>query len=89
MSLRQIKKYKRITPDVRVIIPQLYEQFAPLYKNEGFRVWLWKGIRRYQYLGCKSETEVEGPFKPKCKKCNKFMELMLIGLKDTKFYEFP
>ena len=41
-SLKQLKKYKLNFPDTRVIIPADYIRFAPLYKNEGFRVYLWK-----------------------------------------------
>lgn len=87
-SLRQIKKYQNKFNDVRVIIPIEYEKFVPLYKNEGFRVYFWKAIRKYQCLRCKNETEIEGPFEPKCKKCNKYSKHRLIGLKDAKFDEF-
>jgi len=87
-SLRQIKKYRNITPDVRVIIPKEYEMFAPFYVNEGFRVWFWEATRKWQCLRCKNITEIEGPFTPKCMKCKTYSPNRLIGLKDTKFEEF-
>jgi len=89
-SLRQIKNYKHKFTDVRVIIPagKEYERFAPLYKNESFRVWLWKAIRVWQCLRCGNETEKEGAIQPKCEKCNKHTKHKLIGLKDTTFEEF-
>jgi len=89
-SLRQIKNYKNKFADVRVIIPagKEYETFAPLYKNEGFRVWLWKAIRVWQCLICGNVTEKEGAIPPKCKKCNKHTAHGLIELKDIKFDEY-
>jgi len=89
-SLRQIKNYKSKFADVRVIIPagKEYERFAPLYKNEGFRVWLWKAIRVWQCLRCENVTEKEGAIQPKCNKCNKYTEHELIELKDIKFDEY-
>ena len=91
-SLRQVKKYKNNFGDVRVIIPQKYIRFAPLYKNEGFRVYLWKAKRQWECLRCGTVTEKEGPIQPKCKnvKCkNKSRtEFTLIGLKGAEVYEY-
>jgi len=89
-SLRQIKNYKKKFADVRVIIPagKEYERFAPLYKNEGFRVWLWKATRVWQCLRCGNVTEKEGEIQPKCEECNKYIPHKLIELKGTTFEEF-
>jgi hypothetical protein len=86
-SLRQIKKYKMRYPDTRVIIPEDYRRFAPLYKNEGITVYLWKAKRRWHCLRCGTETDKEGPVAPRCSKksCdNKSLsDYRLIGLKDV------
>ena len=87
-SLRQVKKYRRIAPDVRVVIPKEYEKFASLYANEGFRVWLWKATRKYECLRCGNVTTIEGPYKPKCGKCEKYTKHRLIDLADAAFLEF-
>jgi len=89
-SLRQIKNYNKEFFDVRVIIPagKEYEMFAPLYKNEGFRVWFWQAVRVWQCLRCGNVTEKAGPIQPKCNKCKKYTEHRLIELKDVKFDEF-
>jgi hypothetical protein len=93
-SLQQVKKYKQKFEDTRVIIPKDYERFAPLYKKEGFRVYLWKAKRRWQCLKCGMETVKEGPVTPKCSdsnpKCsnNNPNGFRLIGLKDTEIEEF-
>jgi len=91
-SLRQIKKYRRNSKDfndVVVIIPKKYEQFAPLYKLEGFRVYLWKATRIWE-CRCKEVTEDERTVKPKCLSC-KSTELEFKGVKDVKFepFEYP
>jgi len=91
-SLRQVKKYRVRFDDTRVIIPEDYGKFAPLYKHEGFRVYLWKAIRRWQCLKCGTETTKEGRVIPKCsnQKCGNHnqAEFRLIGLKDTTIEEF-
>ena len=91
-SLKQLKKYKINFPDTRVIIPKDYERFAPLYKKEGFRVYLWKAIRRWQCLKCGIETVKEGPITPicsnsKCKNHNQ-NEFRLVGVEDANIEEF-
>jgi hypothetical protein len=88
-SLRQVKKYRRITSDVRVVIPEEFANFAPLYTNEGFRIWFWKGKRILECLRCKNKIEIEGPYEPKCPSCdNKTTKHRLVGLKDVDFIEF-
>jgi len=91
-SLRQVKKYKYRFNGVTVIIPDECKRFAPLYKNEGFRVFLWKTKRRWQCLRCGTETVREGPVTPKCSnsKCknNSQNEFRLVGLRDTDFEEY-
>jgi hypothetical protein len=89
-SLRQIKKYKRKFTDTRIIIPNDFKRFAPLYKHEGFRVYLWRAKRRWECLRCGCENESEGPVTPKCRQCknNSPNEFRLIGLKDTSINEF-
>jgi hypothetical protein len=89
-SLRQIKKYKGKFADTRIIIPNDFKRFAPLYKHEGFRVYLWKAKRRWECLRCGYENESEGPITPKCQQCknNSPNEFRLIGLKDISINEF-
>lgn len=89
-SLKQVKKYKGEFQDTRVIIPDDFRRFAPLYRNEGFRVYLWRAKRRWQCLRCGKENEKEGPVTPKCSCGNHSQnEFRLIGLKDTEITEFP
>ena len=89
-SLRQIKKYKGKFEDTRIIIPEDFKRFAPLYKHEGFRVYLWKAKRMWQCLRCGAETLKEGPVAPKCQKCNNSAtnDFRLVGLKDPVVKEF-
>lgn len=89
-SLRQVKKYKSRFKDTIVIIPNDYKRFAPLYKNQEIRVFLWKAKRKWQCLRCSTETVKEGPVVPKCSKCQNHSQsaFRLIGLKDTKIEEF-
>ncbi len=90
-SLRQLKKYKAKFRDTRVIIPEEYKRFAPIYKNEGFRVYLWKAKRKWQCLKCGTITEKEGPIQPQCKnedcKNKNRNEFRLVGLQDTEILE--
>lgn len=91
-SLKQIKRYKRKFEDTRIIIPVDYRRFAPLFKSEGFRVYLWNATRRWQCLRCGTETLKEGPVTPLCsnKSCKNRSQsdFRLIGLKDTRIEEF-
>jgi hypothetical protein len=90
-SLWQVKNYKRKFQTI-VIIPKEYERFAPLYKNEGFKVHLWKANRKWQCLRCGAETIKEGPVIPKCSgsECNNHnpKEFRLVGLKDADIQEY-
>ena len=92
-SLRQVKKYKAKYEDTRVIIPEDYERYAPLYKNEGFSVYLWKAKRKWQCARCEAFTEKKGPTAPKCsnQKCknNKSDDFRLVGLKDAEIEPYP
>lgn len=65
-SLRQVKKYRDRFPDTRIIIPEEYQRFAPLYKNEGFRVYLWNATRVWQCMVCGDLAYEVGPIPPKC-----------------------
>lgn len=87
-SLQQVKKYKGKFPDTRVIIPEEYKRFAPFYKHEDFRVYLWKATRMWQCMRCKTITEKEGPFQPKCKKCKKYTKHRLMRLRDVDVNEY-
>ena len=88
--MRQIKDYKTKFYDTRIIIPDEYKRFAPLYRNEQFRVYLWKAERKWQCLRCGTETLKEGPVAPQCSKCNNHSHdgFRLIGLKNTTIEEF-
>ena len=91
-SLRQVKRYKGKFDDTRVIIPKEYEKFAPLYKNEDFRVWIWTAKRKWQCLRCGTINVKEGPFPPKCKgktcKSKNLSDYRLIGLEDAHIEEY-
>lgn len=88
-SLKQLKKYKINFLDTRIIIPKDYERFASLYKNEGFRVYLWKAERIWQCLKCEAATAKEGPIFPKCSGCGTHgsNDFRLIGLKNLTIEE--
>lgn len=88
-SLQQVKKYKIKFKDTRVIIPEEYKRFAPLYKHEGFRVYLWNAMRKWHCLRCGAITEKEGPVQPKCKCKNKSRnDFRLVGVKEADVEEF-
>ena len=91
-SLRQVKNYKHKFNDIRVIIPYEYERFAPLYKNEGFRVWLWQAKRKWKCLRCGTITVNKSRVPPQCKnkKCNNKSrdEFDLVGLENADFNEY-
>jgi len=91
-SLRQLRKYRLNFPDTRIIIPKEFERFAPLYEKAGFRVYLWKAVRKWQCLRCGTETRKEGPVTPKCSnsKCNNNSrnEFRLVGLQNADVEEY-
>jgi len=86
-SLQQVKKYKE-KYNVIVVIPKEYERFVPLYRNEGFRVFLWKATRIWECMRCGHLSYVDRPIKPKCssKDCNS-PEQRLKGIKNAEFEE--
>ena len=49
-SLRQVKKYNRIsrTREIEIILPSEYKRFAPLYLNKRIQVYLWTANRIWQ-----------------------------------------
>lgn len=96
-SVKQVKKYKNKFEDVRVIIPEKYKLFAPLYKNEEFRVYLWKAKRKWQCLRCGTINVNESRVPPKCegkysegRPCDNRSrdEFDLVGLEDADVYEY-
>jgi rubrerythrin len=89
-SLKQIKKYKGKFEDTRIIISADYGRFAPLFRNEGFRIYLWKASRRWQCLRCGTETIKEGPVTPICPKCKNHSqnEFRLVGLANADIKEY-
>jgi hypothetical protein len=90
-SLKQIKKYKGRFEDTRIIIPADFRRFAPLFKNEGFRVYLWYANRKWQCLKCGTETVKDGPVTPVCSnqtcKNHNQNDFRLVGLKDVRIEE--
>jgi len=86
-SLQQVKKYKG-KYGVIVVIPKEYERFVPLYKNEGFEVYLWRAIRIWECMQCGHPSYVEKPIRPKCsaKGCDS-KEQRLKGIKNAEFVE--
>jgi hypothetical protein len=86
-----VKKYQRKF-DTRAIIPYEYERFAPLYKNEGVRVWLWQAERKWKCLRCGTITVNKSRVPPKCKndecKNNRRDEFDLVGLENADFNEY-
>jgi hypothetical protein len=96
-SLKQTKKYYARYNDVRIIIPKSYERFAPFYKNERIRVYLWSAKRKWKCLRCGTITENESRVPPQCSgkkgngqtcNSNRHKDFDLIGVKDTKIKEF-
>ena len=87
-SLRQIKKYARRFKEVIIVIPKEYERFAVLYKNEGFRVYLWEATRIWECMRCGNTTEERKSIKPKCsRKSCRSTEQRLKGVKNVTFKE--
>jgi hypothetical protein len=96
-SLRQVKSYKDKFSDTRVIIPETYKRFAPLYKKEEFRVYLWRAKRKWKCLRCQKINVNQSRIPPKCEgkdsegnPCtNKSRdEFDLVGVKDADVYEY-
>ena len=89
-SLRQVKKYRDKFPDTRIIIPKSHQRYAPLYKNEGLRVFLWSGKRKWKCLRCETVTLNENRVPPRCDKCNNYnkSDFELVGLENADVNEF-
>lgn len=91
-SLRQVKKYQDKFPDTVVIIPDSYQRFAPLYKNEGIRVFLWTGKRKWKCLRCETITLNESRIPPRCQntECNNNSksDFELVGLENADVNEY-
>jgi len=79
-SMRQLQKYKQVY-EVKVVIPKMYEKFAPLYENDGIEVFLWSGDRCWRCMRCGKDFCIEGNYKPKCPDCNKG-DVMLFKLQN-------
>jgi hypothetical protein len=88
-SMRQIKKYRKISREIHVIIPRAEENFAPLYRNEGFRVWLWEATRIWECMRCGAVKEENKILQPRCSETScRSSEQRLKGLKNAKFADF-
>lgn len=89
-SLRQAKKYRDKFPDTRIIIPKSNQRYAPLYKNEGLRVFLWSGKRKWKCLRCETVSLNENRVPPRCEKCNNNSksDFELVGLENADVNEF-
>jgi hypothetical protein len=91
-SLRQVKKYlftqSRWAKEVIVIIPKYYVNFAPMYLNEGFKVFVWEAISEWycQRCGKTFDIKIDRNTQPRCsnKKCNAGKEeVELLKLKNV------
>ena len=87
-SLRQVKRYRKDFPTAVVVIAKEYERFVLLYKNEGFRVCVWRATRVWECMRCGNWTTGEGPVPPKCtvKDCGS-REQRLKGIRNAEFVE--
>jgi hypothetical protein len=83
-----VKRYRKGFPNTIVVIAKEYERFVPSYKNEEFRVYVWRAIRVWECMRCGSRTTEEGPVPPKCtvKDCNS-REQRLKGIRNAEFVE--
>jgi ribosomal protein L37AE/L43A len=88
-TLRQIKKYSRIF-ETKLIMPKEQEKYAPIFNNEGFRVYLWTATRIWECMKCGQKTYERTSIKPKCSntKCAKTRTLRSIGLKEIELEEY-
>ena len=88
-TLRQIKKYSEIF-ETKLIIPKEQEKYAPYFKNEGFRVYLWTATRIWECMKCGQKTYEKTSFKPRCsnKQCHASRSLRLAGLKEIEIDEY-
>jgi len=88
-TLRQIKKYSEIF-ETRLIMPKEQEKFAPYFKNEGFRVYLWTATRIWECMKCGQKTYEKTSIKPRCSntQCHASQSLRLAGLKEIELDEY-
>lgn len=82
-KLEQVNRYKQGYRDVRVIIPEEYNSYSPLFLMNDVKVHTWTGTRRWKGKYCGHITEVKDSSEQpiKCSQCNK-NELFFIGYKD-------
>lgn len=89
-TLRQLKKYRKMFKETKLIIPKKQEKFAPIFRNEGFPVYLWTATRIWECMKCSQKTYAKTNFKPHCSNthCNKTRPLKLVGLKEIELEEY-
>ena len=88
-TLRQVKKYTELFEVVVLMMPEEGERYAPIFKNEGIRVYLWTATRDYQCMSCRKHTFDVTSIKPKCSQCKASQRaLRYFGIKDAKFEEY-
>lgn len=88
-TLRQIKKYS-VMFETKLIIPEEQEKYAPYFKNEGFRVYLWRATRIWECMKCGRQTYEKTSIKPRCSntQCHASRSLRLAGLKEIELDEY-
>jgi len=88
-TLRQIKKYSKIF-ETKLIMPKEQEKYAPIFKNEGFCVYLWVATRIWECMKCGQKTYERINITPKCSntQCAKTRTLRLVGLKEIELEEY-
>ena len=88
-TLRQIKKYSVIF-ETKLIIPKEQKKYAPYFKNEGFRVYLWRATRIWECMKCGRKTYEKTSIKPRCSnaQCRASRSLRLAGLKEIELDEY-
>lgn len=88
-KLEQVNRYKQEFADVRVIIPEEYEEeYSQLFAMNDVRVHSWKGIRRWKCKKCEEIKEVEHssmqPYQCGIGSCP-CTQLYFVGLKNVSF----
>jgi len=82
-KLEQVNRYKQGYHDVRVIIPEEYNSYSPLFSMNDVTVHTWTGTRRWKGKYCEHITEVKDSSEQpiECISCEK-RELYFVGFKD-------
>lgn len=84
-KLEQVNRYKRGFADVRVILPEEYQDYAKLFVTNHIVVHTWKGTRRWKCKHCEHITEVKdssmAPNNCGSSQCKK-TDLYFIGFRD-------